>query len=186
MIRCEWAGSDPIYVEYHDKEWGVPLHDDSRLFEYLILEGAQAGLSWITVLKKRDNYRRAMEGFNPFTVAAYSDVDIKRLLSDKGIVRNRSKIESSIQNAKAVIEITKEYGSLNTYLWKHVGGEPIVNKFKSVTEIPSYSTSAERLSQKLKYRGFKFVGPTIIYAFMQATGLVNAHVTDCFRYKDLI
>jgi len=186
MLRCEWVGSDPLYVEYHDKEWGVPLHDDRRLFEFLVLEGAQAGLRWITVLKKRANYHKAMAGFNPYIIAKYKDKDIKRLLADEGIIRNRLKVESSIQNAKAVIEVIREYGSFNSYLWENIGGKPIVNKYKSTSEIPAYNVAAEQLSHNFKDQGFNFVGSKIVYSFMQAAGLVNDHITSCFRYKDLV
>jgi len=186
MIRCEWAGTDPLYIDYHDTEWGVPLHDDIKLFEFLILEGVQAGLSWITVLKKRDNYRKAMSGFNPFVIARYGDKDVSRLLSNDGIIKNRLKVEASINNAQAVIEIIQEYGSFSKFLWDCAGGKPIVNKFKFVADIPPFNSHSEFLSKELKIRGFKFIGPKIVYSFMQAAGFVNDHTTSCFRYKDLV
>jgi DNA-3-methyladenine glycosylase I len=186
MLRCEWVGLDPLYIEYHDKEWGVPLHDDRKLFEFLVLEGAQAGLKWITVLKKRANYHRSTAGFNPYVISKYQDNDIKRLLADEGIIRNRLKVESSIQNAKAVIEVIRDYGSFNSFLWDSIGDKPIVNKYKSSSEIPPYNVTSEQLSKKLKDRGFNFVGPKIVYSFMQATGLLNDHITSCYRHKDLL
>ena len=186
MTRCGWAGTDAIYIEYHDREWGVPLHDDMKLFELLILEGAQAGLSWITVLKKRENYRKSMAEFNPFAIAAYGSKEVNRLMSNEGIIRNRLKVEASIQNARAVLKIIDQHGSFSEFLWDHFDGKPIVNKFNRVSEIPSFSASSQRLSKDLKNRGFKFVGPTIVYSFMQAAGFVNDHITSCFRYKDLI
>ena len=178
--RCAWCGSDPLYQRYHDEEWGVPLHDDTRLFEFLILEGAQAGLSWITILKKREAYRQAYQGFNPETVARYSDQDVQRLLANPGIVRNRLKIESSISNARACLDIQNQYGSFDSYLWNHVDGQPIINHFQRLADVPASTPLSETLSKDLKKRGFKFVGPTIIYAFMQATGMVNDHLVSCF------
>ena len=178
--RCAWCGSDPLYQRYHDEEWGVPLHDDTRLFEFLILEGAQAGLSWITILKKREAYRQAYQGFNPETVARYSDQDVQRLLANPGIVRNRLKVEASISNARACLDLQNQYGSFNSYLWNHVDGQPIINHFQHLADVPASTPLSETLSKDLKKRGFKFVGPTIIYAFMQATGMVNDHLVSCY------
>ena len=180
--RCAWCGSDPIYIAYHDDEWGVPVHDDQLLFEFLILEGAQAGLSWLTILKKRENYKKAFSEFNIQTVANYTEDDIERLMNDAGIVRNRLKIESAIKNAKGILTIQKEFGSFDTYLWNYVEGTPIQNEWKYLEDVPVKTQIAEMLSKDLKKRGFNFVGPTICYAFMQAIGMVNDHTTDCFRY----
>ncbi|MGY6587361.1 MAG: DNA-3-methyladenine glycosylase I [Wenzhouxiangella sp.] len=177
--RCAWCGSDPLYQRYHDEEWGQPLHDDTSLFEFLILEGAQAGLSWITILKKREAYRQAYQGFDPQTVARYTDQDIQRLLVNPGIVRNRLKIEASISNARAYLDIQNHYGSFDGYLWNHVDGQPIINHFQHLAEVPASTPLSETLSKDLKKRGFKFVGPTIMYAFMQATGVVNDHLVNC-------
>lgn len=185
MIRCEWSGSNDLYIDYHDHEWGIPVHDDQRLFEFLILEGAQAGLSWLTILKKRDNYRRAFHNFDYEHIATYSDTDMKRLLADSGIVRNRLKINSAIKNAQGVLEIRKEFGSLDSYLWAFVGKATIQNSWKSMAEIPTKTELSEKMSKDLKKRGFNFVGPTICYAFMQATGMVNDHTTECFRHKEI-
>ena len=183
--RCEWAGTDPVYINYHDTEWGVPLHDDQKLFEFLILDGAQAGLSWITILKKRDNYRDAFDGFNPAKVARYNSRKVKQLLSNKGIVRNRLKIEAAIQNAKAYLSIKNEFDSFDSYIWGFVDGKTIKNKWRTLAEIPALTPESEAMSKDLKARGFKFVGPTICYAFMQAAGLVNDHTVDCFRYDEV-
>lgn len=185
MIRCEWSVSDPLYITYHDQEWGVPVHDDRLLFEFLILEGAQAGLSWLTILKKRDNYRKAFDGFDFERVAKYSETELKHLLADSGIVRNRLKIESAIKNARGVLDIREEYGSLDSYLWRYVDGTPIQNSWKSMSELPAKTELSEVISRDLKVRGFNFVGPTICYAFMQAIGMVNDHTTDCFRYQEI-
>lgn len=185
MTRCEWCGSDPLYIAYHDKEWGVPLHDDRLLFELLILEGAQAGLSWLTILKKRENYKKAFHSFDPEMIADYTQRDIDRLMENLGIVRNRLKIESVIKNARGVLKIKEEFGSFDTYLWHYVENTPIQNKWKSVADIPVQTEISERMSKDLKKRGFNFVGPTICYAFMQAIGMVNDHTTDCFRYEEL-
>ena len=184
--RCHWANSDPLYVEYHDKEWGVPEHDDVRLFEFLTLEGAQAGLSWLTILRKRRNYRLAFDGFHPDRIASYDDAKVKELLSNEGIVRNRLKIRAAIGNARAFISVVEEFGSFDRYVWSFVGGAPKVNAWRAITEVPSKSVESESLSRELAGRGFRFVGPTICYAFMQAAGLVNDHVTDCFRYRELL
>ena len=185
MKRCAWTNNDDLLIAYHDREWGVPVHDESRLFEFLILEGAQAGLSWLTILKKRENYRRAYDGFDVDKVAAYKARKVKQLLNDPGIVRNRLKIDASIANAKAVITIRKEFGSLDTYLWSFVGGKPVVNRRKTLSDIPPRTPVSDAMSKDLKKRGFKFVGSTICYAFMQAVGMVNDHEVSCFRYKVL-
>jgi DNA-3-methyladenine glycosylase I len=182
--RCEWAGT-PLSIEYHDQEWGVPLHDDQRLFEFLILEGAQAGLSWETILKKRDNYRMAFDGFDPQVVAAYNNEKVAALLADPGIVRNRLKIASAIRNAQAYLQVQAEFGSFDTYLWRFVDGKPVVNAWQSMRELPASTPLSDTLSKDLKQRGFNFVGSTICYAFMQAVGLVNDHVVSCFRYEEL-
>jgi len=183
--RCEWAGDDPLYIEYHDNEWGVPVHDDQRLFEFLILEGAQAGLSWITILKKRENYRQAFHDFAPRMVAEYDDRDIARLLNDEGIVRNKLKVNSAVRNARAYLAIQEEFGSFDAYSWAFVGGNVKKNAWKGMSEIPAVTPEAEELSKDLKKRGFNFVGPTIIYAYMQAVGMVNDHAVDCFRYEEV-
>ena len=183
--RCSWAGDDPLYIDYHDKEWGVPVHDDQKLFEFLILEGAQAGLSWITILKKRDNYRKAYDQFQVEKVARYSDKKIQTLLTNPGIVRNKLKIQSSISNALAFIEIQNKFGSFDKYLWCFVDGIPIQNNWKTLQQVPTTTTVSDALSHDLKQRGFKFVGSTICYAFMQAVGLVNDHVANCFRHQQV-
>jgi DNA-3-methyladenine glycosylase I len=185
MIRCEWCGSDPHYIAYHDDEWGVPVHDDRRLFEMLILEGAQAGLSWLTILKKREQYRRAFQGFDVERVAAYSEDDVRRLLADAGIVRNRLKIEAAVKNARGVLEIRKAFGSFASFVWRLVDQAPIQNAWKFLAEMPARNEISDRLSRDLKKRGFSFVGSTICYAFMQAVGLVNDHTVGCFRYKQV-
>ncbi|MEI6165556.1 MAG: DNA-3-methyladenine glycosylase I [bacterium] len=183
--RCEWCGGDPIYVSYHDDEWGVPVHDDRRLFEFLVLEGAQAGLSWLTILKKRENYRKAFHDFNVERIAGYGPQDIDRLLHDPGIVRNRLKIEAAIRNARGVLAIRKEYGTLDTFLWRYVDGTPVQNHWKCMTDLPVTTRESDQMSKDLKKRGFNFVGPTICYSFMEAVGMVNDHVADCFRYKEI-
>lgn len=185
MNRCEWSGNDPLYIAYHDDEWGVPVHDDRLLYEFLVLEGAQAGLSWLTILKKRDNYRKAFFGFNFNKVAQYTEADLERLLADSGIVRNRLKLESAIRNAQGVLKIREEFGSLDSYLWAYVGGNPIQNTWKHMAELPAKTELSEAMSKDLKKRGFNFVGPTICYAFMQAVGMINDHTTDCYRYKEI-
>jgi DNA-3-methyladenine glycosylase I len=179
--RCGWAQGD-LYAAYHDDEWGVPVHDDRRLFEFLILEGAQAGLSWITILKKRPNYRRAFDDFDPHKVARYDSRKIRKLLADPGIVRNRLKIHSAVQNAKAFLAVQQEFGSFERYVWQFVGGQPIRNRRNSLKEIPARTPESDALSKDLLKRGFRFVGSTICYAFMQAVGMVNDHTVDCFRY----
>jgi DNA-3-methyladenine glycosylase I len=180
--RCAWVPeSDPLYVAYHDEEWGVPSHDDRYLFEMLVLEGAQAGLSWSTILRKREGYREAFVGFDPDAVARFGQRDVERLLGNAGIVRNRLKIESAIANARATLAAREELGSLDALLWSFVGGKPLVNGWRSLGEIPAETEESRAMSKELKRRGFRFVGPTICYAFMQASGLVNDHVVDCFR-----
>ena len=180
--RCPWCGTDPLYREYHDNEWGIPLHDDRRLFEMLTLEGAQAGLSWITILRKRDGYRRAFDGFDPLIVAAFTDDDVVRLLADPGIVRNRLKVASTISNARVVLEVQARHGSLDRYLWSFVDGVPITNNWESMEQIPARTALSDSMSKELKRLGFRFVGSTICYAFMQATGMINDHLTGCFCY----
>jgi len=185
LNRCSWAGSNPLYVAYHDQEWGVPVHDDHLLFEFLILEGMQAGLSWAIILKKRDNFRRAFDGFDPQRVARYGDEKIVALLADPGIVRNRLKISAAIRNARSFLEIQSEYGSFDAYIWQFVGGKPKVNAWRNLTEIPASTPESDAMSKDLARRGFKFVGSTICYAFMQAVGLVNDHTVDCYRYNEI-
>jgi DNA-3-methyladenine glycosylase I len=184
--RCEWVGQEEIYIRYHDIEWGVPVHDDIRFFESLILDGAQAGLSWLTILKRRDNYRRAFDGFDPAVVAGYTPEKVNELLLDKGIIRNRLKVESAVRNARAFLAVQKEYGRFDNYIWRFVDGNPLINKWRKMAELPATSPQSEAMSTDLKKRGFSFVGPTICYAFMQAVGMVNDHTTDCFRYAELI
>lgn len=185
LNRCTWCGDDPLYIDYHDKDWGVPLHDERRLFEMLILEGAQAGLSWITILKKRENYRRAFDGFDAGKIAVYQQSDIDRLLGDAGIVRNKLKINAAVQNARAVLKIREEYGSLDAFLWRYVDGEPIQNGWISMDQVPAETELSTRISKDLKKLGCRFVGPTISYAYMQSIGMVNDHVTSCYRYAEL-
>jgi DNA-3-methyladenine glycosylase I len=184
-IRCGWAASDPLYRLYHDTEWGVPTHDDRRLFEFLILEGAQAGLSWITILKKRDAYRLAFSNFDPEAIAAFDDAKVIDLMSNNGIVRNRLKIASTITNARAFLEVQKEFGSFESYIWSFTGGKTVQNSWEKLADVPASSAEAERMSRELKKLGFRFVGPTICYAFMQAIGMVNDHTLDCFRWAEL-
>lgn len=185
MARCEWAGDDPLYVAYHDQEWGVPVHDDQQLFEFLILEGAQAGLSWITILRKRENYRAAFDQFAPEKVARYDEARITQLLENPGIIRNRLKVRSAVQNAQAFLRVQEEFGSFDQFIWDFVDGKPIVNHWKKMSDIPASTPLSETISKALKKRGFNFVGPTIIYAHMQATGMVNDHTIDCFRHKEV-
>ncbi|MFH2043884.1 MAG: DNA-3-methyladenine glycosylase I [Pseudomonadota bacterium] len=184
-IRCKWAGSDPVYIDYHDNEWGVEVHDDRILFEFLVLEGAQAGLNWITILKKRDNYKKAFYNFEPVIISAYDSNKIGSLLLNKGIIRNRLKIESAVNNSKAFLSVKKEFGSFDAYIWNFVGGKQIINSWETHSQIPGFSKESIILSRDLKKRGFTFIGPTICYAFMQATGMVNDHTTDCFRYEEI-
>ena len=183
--RCAWCGTDPLYQAYHDTEWGVPVHDDCLLFEFLILEGAQAGLNWLTILKKRGGYRTAFQNFDIQQVAAYTDEDIHRVLLDPGIVRNRRKIQSAITNAQAALAIIAKYGSLDTFLWRYVDGVPIQNEWSSIAHIPATTARSGAMHKELKQHGFTFVGSTICYAFMQAVGMVNDHTTDCFRYREI-
>jgi DNA-3-methyladenine glycosylase I len=183
--RCGWSTTDPLYIDYHDTEWGVPLHDDRKLFEFLVLEGAQAGLSWLTILKRRPGYRKAFDRFDPRKVARYGPAEVRRLLADRGIIRNRLKVLSAVNNARAFMNVQDEFGSFDRYIWKFVGGKPIVNRFRSLSEIPAKTPLAERLSRDLRARGFTFVGPTIAYAHMQATGMVNDHLVGCFRHGEL-
>ena len=183
--RCAWPGDDPLYVAYHDDEWGVPVHDDRVLFEFLILEGAQAGLSWLTILRKRENYRRAFAGFDPERVARFGARDVRRLLGDPGIVRNRLKVESTVRNARAFLAVQEEFGSFARFQWQFVGGRPKQNAWRSVKQVPPRTAESDELSKALKRRGFTFVGSTICYAHMQAVGMVNDHTTDCFRYRQL-
>ena len=185
ILRCPWAGSDPLYVAYHDTEWGVPVYDDRKLFEFLLLEGAQAGLSWLTVLKKRENYRKAFSGFDPAKVAGFGEEKILRLLEDPGIIRNRLKVRAAVDNARAFLKVQEEFGSFAEYSWRFVGGRPRKNSFKSLRDIPATSPESDSFSKDLKKRGFKFVGSTIIYAHMQAVGMVNDHLVGCFRYREL-
>ncbi|MBB6218842.1 DNA-3-methyladenine glycosylase I [Anaerosolibacter carboniphilus] len=183
--RCDWAGQEQIYIDYHDKEWGVPVHEERKLFEFLILEGAQAGLSWITILKKRENYRKAFDGFDPEKVARYDEKKLEELMGNEGIVRNRLKIQAAIQNAKAFLAVQQEFGSFDAYIWHFVDEKPLKNAWKSLKEVPAKTSVSDAMSKDLKKRGFKFVGSTICYAFMQAIGMVNDHTTDCFRYDEI-
>ena len=183
--RCTWAGDDPLYTAYHDEEWGVPVHDDRTLFEFLILEGAQAGLSWITILKKRESYRRAFDGFDAARIARYREARVEKLLGNPGIVRNRLKVRSAITNARAFLAVRKEFGSFDRFIWDFVGGAPKVNAWTSLAEVPAKTAESDAMSKELKRRGFKFVGSTICYAYMQAVGMVNDHTVDCYRYREL-
>jgi DNA-3-methyladenine glycosylase I len=186
LKRCDWCGDDPLYIEYHDREWGVPVRNDRTLFEFLVLEGAQAGLSWMTILKKRASYRRAFDDFDAATVARYDGIKIAALLTDPGIVRNQLKVASAVTNAQAFLKVQEEYGSFSNYIWSFVDGRPIQNAWRSLSEIPPTTALAETISKDLKKRGFRFVGPTIVYAHMQATGIVNDHLVDCFRYPEIV
>lgn len=183
ISRCPWCKDDPLYLEYHDKQWGVPLHDEKLLFEMLVLEGAQAGLSWITILKKRDGYRKAFDDFDPEKVALYKQNDVERLMNNNGIVRNRLKIQSAINNAKRFLEIEKEFGSFDKFIWSFTGGKSIKNSWEKLEDIPCKSELSDKISKELKKRGFSFVGSTICYSFMQAIGVVNDHLKSCFRYN---
>ena len=184
-VRCPWPGMDPLYVRYHDEEWGVPVHDDRKLFEFLTLEGAQAGLSWITILRKRAAYARVFENFDAGRVASYGDADVERLLGDPGIVRNRAKIRSAIGNARAFLRVREEFGSFDAYMWRFVDGEPVVNAWTDLSQLPASTPLSETMSKDLKKRGFSFIGPTVCYAHMQAVGMVNDHLVTCFRYEEL-
>ena len=181
--RCEWCLGSEIYTKYHDEEWGFPVYDDRKIFEFLILESAQAGLSWITILKRREGYRNAFAGFDPEKVARFNDQKIEELMQDTAIIRNRRKIEAAVRNAKAFLNVQKEFGSFSAYIWNFVDGKPIVNQFKTLKEIPAKTQLSEEISKDLKKRGFVFLGPTIVYAHMQATGMVNDHITSCFRHS---
>lgn len=185
MNRCAWAGDDELYRRYHDTEWGVPLFDDRRLFEFLILEGAQAGLSWITILKKRENYRAAFDGFDAERIAAYDANKIESLLQDAGIVRNRLKVQAAIVNARQYLDVKSEFGSFSEFMWQFTGGKTVQNNWRSLAEVPASTPASDAMSRELKRRGFKFVGTTICYALMQATGMVNDHTSECFRHKEL-
>ena len=183
--RCEWVGSDPLMIEYHDKEWGVPVHDDTKLFEFLVLDAMQAGLSWKTVLKKRENFRKAFDSYDIKKIAGYENKKFEELLIDKGIIRNPQKINASIQNAKAFLEVQKEFGSFDAYIWQFAGGQTIKNSWTKLSDLPPNTPESDMLSKDMKKRGFSFVGSTICYAFMQAAGLVNDHTVDCFRYSEV-
>jgi DNA-3-methyladenine glycosylase I len=185
MKRCEWANRSQLEQSYHDKEWGVPLHDDRTLFEFLVLEGAQAGLSWSTILRKREGYRKAFENFDVRKISQYSENDISRLLANGGIIRNKLKIHAAITNARVFLRVQEQFGTFDTYIWQFVNGRPIQNSWKRMKDIPPFTPESETMSKDLQKRGFKFVGPTICYAFMQAVGMVNDHVIDCFRYEEL-
>jgi DNA-3-methyladenine glycosylase I len=183
--RCGWGESDPLYIAYHDEEWGVPSYDDRHLLEMLLLEGAQAGLSWLTILRKRENYRKAFHAFDPEKIAAYSQRDIQRLLNDPGIVRNRLKIESAIKNARGMLDIAQEFGSFSSFLWRYANNSPKQNAWRSLSEIPARTQQSDMMSNDLKKRGFNFVGSTICYAFMQSVGMVNDHIVNCFRHVEV-
>ena len=185
IVRCGWSGSDPLYIRYHDEEWGVPVHDDRRLFEMLVLEGMQAGLSWLTVLRKREEFRKALENFEAPRLAAYDGKRIQSLLKNPGIIRNRLKIEAAIANAGAFLEVQKEFGTFDRFIWSLASNKPRQNHFRSLKQLPPQTPDSEAMSRELKQRGFRFVGPTICYAFMQAVGMVNDHLVDCFRYKEI-
>lgn len=186
LVRCAWAakGGD-LDIAYHDAEWGVPVHDDTRLFEFLTLEGAQAGLSWTTILRKRENYRAVFDGFDVTRIAQYTDSKVAELLADPGIVRNRLKVASTVSNARAFLEVQAAFGSFDAYLWRFVDGSPVVNRWRTMTDVPASTPASDALSKDLSKRGFRFVGTTIMYAFMQAVGMVNDHTTDCFRYRQM-
>lgn len=184
-VRCAWAGNDPLYQAYHDHEWGVPVHDDRLLFEFLVLEGAQAGLSWITILRKRDAYRQAFSNFDPVLVARYDDLKVAELLANPGIVRNRLKVASAVRNARAFLDLQQEFGSFDAYLWRFVDGQPLQNAWAGMADVPARTPLSDSLSRDLKRRGFNFVGSTICYALLQAVGVVNDHTTDCFRWREL-
>jgi DNA-3-methyladenine glycosylase I len=184
IVRCSWPGTDPLYIDYHDREWGVPLHDDRALFELLVLEGAQAGLSWITVLRKRDHYRKVFDGFDPMKIAQYTTARVEKLLTDPGIVRNRAKVEGTVKSARAYLVI-RERESFDSFLWRFVDGRPLVNRRRELSDVPVESKESAAMSKALKKAGFTFVGPTICYAFMQASGMVNDHLESCFRYREI-
>jgi DNA-3-methyladenine glycosylase I len=186
MTRCPWGEANDLYIKYHDEEWGVPVHDDRKLFEFLTLEAAQAGLSWLTILRKRENYRKAYNRFYPLRVSRYDDKDITRLLQNEGIVRNHKKIEASVNNARKFMEIKKEFGSFDNYIWRFVDYTPVVNRWRDVKAIPSKSALSDQISEDLIKRGFRFIGSTILYAYLQAVGIVNDHIVSCFRYPQII
>ena len=186
MKRCGWVTDDPIYIAYHDTEWGVPVHDDRKLFEFIILEGAQAGLSWLTILKRREGYRRAFAGFDPEKVARFTEKRIEKLLQDTGIIRNRLKVRAAVTNAQAFLKIQEEFGSFDAYSWRFVDGRPKINAFRQPADVPATTKESDAFSKDLKQRGFSFVGSTIIYAHMQAVGMVNDHLTTCFRYREVM
>lgn len=183
--RCAWLGNDDLMRVYHDEEWGVPLHDDRKLFEFLVLEGMQAGLSWMTILHKRDNFRRVFHRFDPAKVARYNDHDLERLMADPGIIRNRAKLRAAINNAQRFLEVRKEFKTFDRYIWEFVGGKPIQNRFRKLTELPARTELSDAISADMRKRGFQFVGSTIVYAHMQATGMVNDHVIDCYRHEEI-
>jgi DNA-3-methyladenine glycosylase I len=185
LKRCSWGNSDELYIGYHDHEWGVPVHDDKKLFEFLTLESFQSGLSWLTILKKRENFRKAFEGFDPIKVSEYSEREISRLMEDSGIIRNLQKIKATINNAQRFLEIQKEFGSFNNYIWGFIGFKPVVNSWEHNHEIPAKTNLSDTISSELKKRGFKFIGSTVLYSHMQATGMVNDHLVSCFRYKEI-
>jgi DNA-3-methyladenine glycosylase I len=185
LTRCSWPGNDPNYIAYHDQEWGVPLHDDQKLFEFLVLDGMQAGLSWLIILRKRDNFRRAFANFDAVKVARFRDAAVARLLANAGIVRNRLKIESAIQNAKCFLAVQKEFGTFDSYIWQFVHGKPRKNSWRTLKQVPARTLESDAMSKDLQKRGFRFVGSTICYAFMQAAGMVNDHIVSCFRYKEV-
>ncbi len=185
LNRCPWCGTDPLYMAYHDEEWGVPVHDDRKHFEFLVLESAQAGLSWLTVLRKRENYRALYDGFDPVKVAGYGEDKILELLGNAGIIRNRKKIEASIGNARCFLEIQKEYGSFDRYIWHFTEGKPVTNVWKQLSDLPAKTALSDTVAKDLKARGFKFLGTTIIYAHLQAIGIINDHLVDCFRYNEV-
>lgn len=185
MNRCAWCEKEDIYIEYHDKEWGVPVFDDRKQFEFIVLESAQAGLSWLTILKRRENYRKAYDNYDPEKVAQYDDLKIEELMNNVGIIRNRRKIEASINNAKIFLEIQKEFGSFSNYIWAFVDNKSIVNKHESISEVPATTELSDKVSKELKKRGFKFMGSTIVYAHLQAVGIINDHITTCFRYEEV-
>jgi DNA-3-methyladenine glycosylase I len=183
LNRCPWCGSDELYVKYHDEEWGVPVHDDKKHFEFLVLESAQAGLNWLTVLRKRENYRKAYDGFDALKVSQYNEEKVNELMQNAGIIRNRRKIEASINNAKHFLEIQNEFGSFDSYIWSFVKNQPVLNHWKDISQVPATSELSDNVSKDLKARGFKFLGTTIVYAHLQATGIINDHLTTCFRYN---
>lgn len=184
-VRCLWPGSDPLYRHYHDTEWGVPVYDDARIFEFLLLETFQAGLSWITILRKRENFRRAFDGFNYYAISEYGKKEVEKALSDASIVRNRLKIESAVTNARAFISVIEKHGSFSQFIWAFTDGKPIINCFRSQSEVPSTTSLSDRISKELRRLGFRFTGSTVIYAHMQATGMVNDHITSCFRHREI-